>query len=73
MSLEASAVPGLVRSDPHSPGITRVRDDDGIHYLDPSSVSITDTATLDRIRALRIPPAWATLRPWPEAPTSTRA
>jgi DNA topoisomerase-1 len=59
MSLEASAVPGLVRSDPHSPGITRVRDDDGIHYLDPSSVSITDTATLDRIRALRIPPAWA--------------
>ena len=33
MSLEASplaaAVPGLVRSDPHGPGMTRVRDEGG--------------------------------------------
>jgi hypothetical protein len=62
MSLEASslaAVPGLVRSDPHGPGITRIRAEDGIRYLDPAGAEVTDTATLDRIRALRIPPAWA--------------
>jgi DNA topoisomerase-1 len=63
MSLEASslaaAVPGLVRSDPHGHGISRDRDDDGFRYLDPSGRQITDAATLDRIRALRIPPAWA--------------
>ena len=63
MSLEASslaaAVPGLVRSDPHGPGITRVRDTDGVRYLDPAGAEITDAATLGRIQALRIPPAWA--------------
>jgi DNA topoisomerase I len=63
MSLEASplaaAVPGLVRIDPHGPGITRVRDADGVRYLDLAGAEITDTATLGRIRALRIPPAWA--------------
>jgi DNA topoisomerase I len=63
MSLEASplaaAVPGLVRSDPHGHGITRVRDEGGFRYLDPSGNQITDAATLDRIQALRIPPAWA--------------
>ena len=62
MSLDASppsaAVPGLVRSDPHGPGIGRVRDEGGFCYLDPSGAQITDAATLDRIRALRIPPAW---------------
>ena len=62
MSLDASppsaAVPGLVRSDPHGPGITRVRDEGGFRYLDPSGAQMTDAGTLDRIRALRIPPAW---------------
>jgi DNA topoisomerase-1 len=63
MSLEASplaaAVPGLVRIDPHGPGITRVRDTGGVRYLDPAGAEITDATTLGRIRALRIPPAWA--------------
>ena len=63
MSLEASplaaAVPGLLRSDPHGPGMTRVRDEVGFRYLDPSGAQMTDAWTLDRIRALRIPPAWA--------------
>jgi DNA topoisomerase I len=54
-----AAVPGLVRSDPHGPGITRVRDGDGFRYLDQAGAEISDEATLDRIRALRIPPAWA--------------
>jgi DNA topoisomerase I len=55
----AAAVPGLVRSDPHGPGITRVRAVDGFRYLDQAGAEVTDAATLERIRALRIPPAWA--------------
>ena len=62
MSLEtsslAAAVEGLVRSDPHSPGITRERSQQGFRYRDPSGAEITQRETLDRIRALRIPPAW---------------
>jgi DNA topoisomerase I len=54
----AAAVAGLTRSDPHGPGITRVRGDGGFGYLGPSGAKITDGETLDRIRALRIPPAW---------------
>ena len=55
----AAAVPGLVRSDPHGPGITRVMAGDSFRYLDQAGAEISDAATLDRIRALRIPPAWA--------------
>src|SRR5450631_3381241 len=54
----AAAVEGLARSDPHHPGISRVREPDGFRYLDPSGAQITDAQALDRIRALRIPPAW---------------
>ena len=57
-SPQAAAVAGLVRSDPHGPGLTRVRDQDGFRYQDPSDAQITGAATLDRIRALKIPPAW---------------
>ena len=55
----AAAVPGLVRSDPHGPGITRVMAGDSFRYLDQAGAEISGAATLDRIRALRIPPAWA--------------
>jgi DNA topoisomerase I len=59
MSLDASrpaaAVAGLVRSDPHQPGITRQR---GPAYLDPAGAPVTDPAALARITALVIPPAW---------------
>jgi DNA topoisomerase IB len=62
MSLEASSpaasVSGLVRSDPHSPGITRARGRQSFRYHDPAGGEITQGETLDRIRALRIPPAW---------------
>ena len=54
----AAAVSGLVRSDPHGPGITRARARGGFRYLDPSGAEATDEETLGRIRALRIPPAW---------------
>ena len=57
-SSPAAAVAGLVRSDPHGPGITRVRGQEGFNYRDPSGAEITDAETLGWIRALRIPPAW---------------
>jgi len=53
-----AAVAGLVRSDPHGPGISRVRDQGAFRYLDLSRAEITQADVLDRIRALRIPPAW---------------
>jgi DNA topoisomerase I len=53
-----SAVPGLTRSDPRSPGITRVRAGDGFGYREPSGTDVTDPATLQRILALALPPAW---------------
>jgi DNA topoisomerase I len=54
----AAAVSGLVRSDPHGPGITRARAPGGFRYLGPPGAEVTDGETLERIRALRIPPAW---------------
>ena len=55
----AAAVPELVRIDPHGPGLTRARNGDGFRYRDPSGAEITQAEALDRIRSLRIPPAWA--------------
>lgn len=46
------------RSDPAAPGITRVRRGRGFSYQDASGRTIRDAATLERIRALAIPPAW---------------
>ena len=57
-SPRAAAVPGLNRSDPHGPGITRERAGDGFRYRDPLGQDVTDTQTLRRIGALAIPPAW---------------
>ena len=53
-----SAVPGLTRSDPHGPGITRMRQGGSFGYRDPSGAVITDARALDRISVLAIPPAW---------------
>jgi DNA topoisomerase I len=54
----AAAVPGLIRSDPHGPGITRERISGGFRYSDPSGAEVTSPETLQRIGALGIPPAW---------------
>jgi DNA topoisomerase-1 len=54
----SSAVAGLARSDPRTPGISRVRTDGRFGYRDPAGAEVTDQATLDRIRALALPPAW---------------
>jgi len=53
-----AAVPGLTRSDPHGPGITRERAPGGFLYRDPSGAQIVSEQELLRIRALAIPPAW---------------
>jgi DNA topoisomerase IB len=54
----AAAVAGLNRSDPRSPGLSRVRAGAEFAYLDAAGGAITDPPTLSRIGALRIPPAW---------------
>jgi DNA topoisomerase-1 len=55
-----SAVPGLARSDPRGPGISRVPRDGASRYgyVDPAGAEITDADTLARINSLVIPPAW---------------
>jgi DNA topoisomerase I len=53
-----SAVAGLTRADPRSPGITRTRQEESFRYRGPSGADVTDAATLQRIQALAIPPAW---------------
>src|ERR1700733_4312727 len=53
-----AAVPGLNRSDPRGPGLTRVRAGDVVAYLDAGGGVVTDPPTLARIKALAIPPAW---------------
>jgi DNA topoisomerase I len=57
-ALTAAAVPGLMRSDPHGPGITRERGSGGFRYHDPSRAEVISPETLHRIAHLGIPPAW---------------
>ncbi|MBB4663567.1 DNA topoisomerase IB [Conexibacter arvalis] len=46
------------RVDCSSPGITRLRRGRGFRYVGSDGEPISDEATIDRIRALAIPPAW---------------
>jgi DNA topoisomerase I len=55
---DPAAVAGLTRSDPRGPGITRIRDDGDFAYLDAFGTRITDAETMQRIKALVIPPGW---------------
>jgi DNA topoisomerase IB len=48
----------LRRADCSAPGITRRRRGRGFEYLDAAGGRIDDFETLERIRALVIPPAW---------------
>src|SRR6202050_5212199 len=54
----SSAVAGLSRSDPRSPGISRVRVTGGFGSRAPAGLEVPDSATLKRIHALVLPPAW---------------
>ena len=49
---------GVVRSEITGPGIARRRRGRGFSYLGPDGAPVTDAATLSRIKALVIPPAW---------------
>jgi len=48
----------LRRSDHSAPGLARRRAGKGFVYLDADGQRVRDQETLDRIRALAIPPAW---------------
>jgi len=48
----------LRRSDPHSPGIRRVRHGRGHRYLGADGAAVDDPQLLARLRALVVPPAW---------------
>jgi len=55
----AAAEVGLRYVSPDDPGIARRRRGRGFTYSLPSGKPVTDAATLARIRALVIPPAWS--------------
>jgi DNA topoisomerase-1 len=56
----------LRRSDPSAPGIRRIRSGKGFRYVDQNGGPV-DAATLERAKALVLPPAWTDvwICPWP--------
>jgi DNA topoisomerase I len=60
-------MPRLRRVDCNGPGFTRRRCGRGFCYYDLQGRRLTDPETLERIRALAIPPAWSDvwICPWP--------
>ncbi|HET7420887.1 MAG TPA: DNA topoisomerase IB [Candidatus Dormibacteraeota bacterium] len=55
---EAAQEAGLVYTTDDEPGIRRVRQGKRFEYLGPDGRRVRDSAILDRIRSLAIPPAW---------------
>jgi DNA topoisomerase I len=55
---EAAAAAGLRYVSDADPGIRRVRHGTGFRYLDAKDAPVEDEKTLERIRALAIPPAY---------------
>lgn len=53
-----AAQAGLVYTSDEEPGIRRVRRGAGFDYVGPAGKPVRSSATLDRIRALAIPPGW---------------
>jgi DNA topoisomerase I len=51
-------MPRLRRADCSKPGIRRVKRGRGFRYVGPTGAPVRDKATLARIKALVIPPAW---------------
>lgn len=58
MSVHITAPKGLTYVSDLDPGLRRTEAKDGFDYRDAAGHVVTDLATLDRIRALVIPPAW---------------
>ncbi|PIB91341.1 DNA topoisomerase IB [Caulobacter sp. FWC2] len=50
--------PGLLYVNDDDPGLRRIKSGAGFDYRDPDGARVDDAGTLDRIRALAIPPAW---------------
>ena len=63
----AARATGLRYATDTRPGLTRHRAGRGFTYRDANGKTIRDRATLDRIRAIVIPPAWTDvwICPWP--------
>ncbi|HEV2782768.1 MAG TPA: DNA topoisomerase IB [Actinophytocola sp.] len=57
----------LRRSKVSGPGLRRIRRGRGFSYVDADGAPVTDPETLDRIRALAIPPAWRDVWICPQA------
>ncbi len=55
---DAARAAGLRYATDARPGISRRRSGRGWSYRDPDGSIVRDAVTLDRIRALAIPPAW---------------
>ncbi len=51
-------MPRTRKSDPSGPGYRRIGRGKGFSYCDEGGDTITDEATLERIKALVVPPAW---------------
>src|SRR3954452_1831584 len=59
VTAKSAALCALVHADDTRPGIARVKRGRGFAYVDQASGrAVRDRTTLDRIRALAIPPAW---------------
>jgi DNA topoisomerase I len=67
MTAETRALSGLRFSSDEQPGISRRRSGRGFAYRHANGRLVRDRETLDRIRALAIPPAWTDvwICPWP--------
>jgi len=57
-SRAAAEEAGLRYVNDRMPGIRRVRQGRGVRYVDPDGSPVRDRETLERIRALAVPPAW---------------
>jgi DNA topoisomerase-1 len=66
-SLAAARRAGLRYSRDDRPGITRHRTGRGFTYRDPRGRTIRGRRTLDRIRAIAVPPAWTDVWICPDA------
>jgi DNA topoisomerase I len=57
-STVSARVAGLEYTTDQRPGIARFKAGNGFRYVSPSGRRVTDPATIARIKALAIPPAW---------------
>lgn len=64
---DAAETAGLLYVSDEKPGIRRRKSGKGFRYLRPDGRAVRDEATLRRIRALAIPPAWADVWICPKA------